>query len=58
MPDNASLRVCFQIKTAYHDLTLFEIFAYGEGEEVLIDLSVQVELLNEERRALAAGHRS
>ena len=57
MPDDASLRVRFQIIPANHDLALLKVFSNGEGEEILIDLPVQVELLDEERGTLATGYR-
>ena len=57
MPDDTSLRVSFQIVPTNHDLALLKVFPNSEGEEVLIDLPVQVELLNEERSTLSAGYR-
>ena len=56
MPDYASLGVRREVKSADHDFTLFEIFANCESEQVLVDLSFQVQLLNEKRSSLASSH--
>ena len=55
MPNDASLRVSSQVKAPNHHLALLKVFTDGEREEVLIDFTVQVELLDEKRCALASS---
>jgi len=48
MPDDVTLGVGAEIEASDHDLALLEVFTDGEGEQVLIDLSLQVQLFDEE----------
>ena len=52
MPYNVTLGVGPQIEATNHHSTLFEILAYGKGKQVLVDLTLVVQLLNEERCTL------
>lgn len=54
MPNQAALRVCRQIVPADHHFAFLEILANREGKQVLVDLSLLVELLNQKRGALPA----
>ena len=48
MPYYVTLGVGSQIEATDHHSTLFEILAYGKGKQVLVDLTLVVQLLNEE----------
>ena len=57
MPDNVTLGVGSQVEAADHHATLLEVFSNGECKKVLINLSLQVKLLDEERCTLTSRHR-
>ena len=42
------MRVCCQVEATDHDLTLFEVLAYREGKQILVDLPLHIQLLDEE----------
>ena len=47
VPYYVTLGVGSQIEATDHHSTLFEILAYGKGKQVLVDLTLVVQLLNE-----------
>lgn len=57
MPDDVSCRVCFQVESADHHFTLLEVLSNRKGEQVLVDLSLKVQLLDKKRSSLTAGYR-
>lgn len=57
MPDDVSCRVRFQVESADHYFTLLKVFSNSKGEQVLVDLTLKVELLDKERSSLTASYR-
>ena len=58
VPDDVAFGVSPQIEATDHHGALLEVFADGEGKQVLIDLALQVELLDEKSRTVATSNRS
>lgn len=58
MPDDVTLRMGTEIEASNHYLAFLEVFADCEGEQVLVNLALKVELFNKEGGALATGNGS